>query len=298
MRQFKTVLMAARPNFLLLSVSVVLLAAVLASYQGVNWSWWVFAITLLGAVLAHAAVNLLNEYQDNLSGLDFITDKTPFSGGSGALQANPMASKAVFNTFKVCLLLLVVIGLSFIYLKGWQVLPIGVVGLLIVVFYTSKITKLPWVCLIAPGLAFGPLMILGSYFVLTGELSWLAFSLSLIPFFLVNNLLLLNQVPDLKADEKVGRYNILMKLGVRKGIYVFAAFEFLAFVSFIFSVYNFKLPMSLFWILTLLILVIPMVIIALRDYDNPGKLMPALAMNVIINLATPFLIALGLWLNL
>ncbi len=289
--------MAARPNFLLLSVSVVLLAAALASYEGVNWSWWVFVITLLGAVLAHAAVNLLNEYQDNLSGLDFMTDKTPFSGGSGALQANPLASQAVLNAFKLCLLLLVVIGGNFIYLKGWQILPIGLVGLLIVIFYTSKITKSPWLCLISPGLAFGPLMILGSYFVLTGELSWLAFSLSLVPFFLVNNLLLLNQIPDLKADEKVGRYNILMKLGVRNGIYIFATFEFLAFASFVLSVYAFNLPITLFWVLTLLIVVIPMVIIALRDYDNASKFMPALAMNVISNLLAPFFIAVGLWLN-
>ncbi|BCN93465.1 1,4-dihydroxy-2-naphthoate octaprenyltransferase [Thiomicrorhabdus immobilis] len=254
-------------------------------------------MTMLGALLAHIAVNLLNEYQDNLSGLDFMTAKTPFSGGSGALQLNPNAANAVLNTFRVSVLLLIGLGIAFLFLKGWQILPIGVVGLSIVILYTSKITKSPWFCLISPGLAFGPLMVLGSYFVLTGQLSWLVLSLSMVPFFLVNNLLLLNQLPDLQADKKVGRYNILMKLGVRPSIYVFAGFELLAFLSLLITVYWFGLPVEILLAAVMFVLAIPMVQIALRHYDNPKSLMPALAMNVIINVFTPVLMAVGLWIN-
>lgn len=289
--------MASRPKFLLLSISVVVLAASIASYQGIDWSWWLLAMALCGAVLAHVAVNLLNEYQDNLSGLDFITVKTPFSGGSGALQLNPNGSTAVLNTFKVSILLLIGLGIGFIFLKGWQVLPIGIIGLLIVVLYTSKITKSPWLCLITPGLAFGPLMVLGCYFVLTGELTWLALSLSMVPFFLVNNLLLLNQVPDFQADRKVGRYNVLMKFGVRQSIYIFAVFELLALLSLLNSWYWFALPIEILLASVMFVLAIPMVQIALRHYDSPKTFMSALAMNVIINLLTPVLMAAGLWMN-
>jgi len=272
------------------------MAASIARFQGFSWPWWLFLVTALGAVLAHVAVNLLNEFQDNQSGLDFITNKTPFSGGSGALQLNPQASESVLNSFKVIVLALVLLGLLLVYLKGWQLLPIGIVGLAVIALYTSKITKSPLMCLIAPGLAFGPLMVVGSYFVLTGEISALVVALSLVPFFLVNNLLLLNQVPDLKADKQVGRYNILMKIGVARAMYLFSVFVLLALFSLLITINYFELPNTTMLGLLGFILAIPMIIITLKYYDNLDKLMPALGMNVIINISIPALIALGLWL--
>jgi len=260
--------MASRPNFLVLSFSVVLMAASIASFQGFSWSWWLFSITTLGAVLAHAAVNLLNEFEDNKSGLDFMTDKTPFSGGSGALQLNPQAAESVLKTFKVILIALILLGLLFVYLKGWQILPIGIIGLAVIALYTSKITKSPFICLIATGLAFGPLMVVGSFFILTGEISFLAIALSMVPFFLVNNLLLLNQVPDLQADQKVGRHNILMKLGVARGMYVFSVFVVLALATFLVSLRYFELPYTVLFGLFGFFLAIPMLLIVLKHYDN------------------------------
>jgi len=272
------------------------MAASIASFQGFNWSWWLFVMTISGAVLAHAAVNLLNEFQDNQSGLDFMTDKTPFSGGSGALQLNPQASESVLKSFKVIVIALMLLGSLFVYLKGWQILPIGIVGLAVIALYTSKITKSPLICLIAPGLAFGPLMVVGSYFVLTGEISTLVLALSMVPFFLVNNLLLLNQVPDLQADKKVGRNNILMKFGVARAMYIFALFVVLALAMFLVSIRYFELPRTVWLGLFGFLLAIPMILIILRHYDNREKLMSALGMNVIINISIPALIALGLWL--
>lgn len=288
--------MASRPNFLILSISVVLMAASIASFQGFSWPWWLFTITTIGAILAHAAVNLLNELQDNQSGLDFMTDKTPFSGGSGALQLNPHAAESVWNSFKVIVMALILLGLLFVYLKGWQILPIGILGLAVIALYTSKITKSPLMCLISPGLAFGPLMVVGSFFILTGEISALVLSLSMIPFFLVNNLLLLNQVPDLQADKKVGRHNILMKYGVAKGMYIFALFVVLALAIFLVSIRYFDLPNITLLGLLGFVLAVPMILIVLKHYDNLEKLMPALGMNVIMNISIPALIALGLWL--
>ncbi len=89
----------------------------------------------------------------------------------------------------------------------------GLLGVVLIVTYTSRITRYPWLCLIAPGLAFGPFMVVGGFMVLTGEFSWLAFWVSWIPFLLVNNLLLLNQFPDEAADRRLGRFNIIMRLG-------------------------------------------------------------------------------------
>ena len=93
----------------------------------------------------------------------------------------------------------------FVFTVGILLLPLGLLGIALIVFYTQWITKRPIICLVAPGLAFGPLMVLGTHFVLTGSYSWTAFAASLVPGFLVSDLLLLNQFPDVEADKTVGR---------------------------------------------------------------------------------------------
>jgi len=290
----KTLLLTARPPFLLLSLSIVLLGTAIALYQGAQWSTGLFVLIMLGALLSHAAVNMLNEYQDFQSGLDATTDKTPFSGGSGALPNHPEAAPYVLNIVKIILFLLVLLGGYFVVLKGWQILPLGLLGVLLIVTYTSNITRLPWVCFIAPGLAFGPVMVLSIYFVWTGGFSWLAACLSLIPFFLVNNLLLLNQVPDLKADQAVGRFNILMKHGVKAGFQLFALFVVLAYVALFLAIIVFNLP-NLVWLAFMGgVLVVPMLKIIFASDEKIDKLRSALGMNVIINILTPAMIAFGL----
>jgi 1,4-dihydroxy-2-naphthoate octaprenyltransferase len=293
-KMLKTLLLTCRPQFLLLSLSVVLLGSAIAIYEGAPWSSLLFVLIVSGAILSQVAVNILNEYQDFHSGLDSVTQKTPFSGGSGALQKNPQAAPLVFKILLGVLGFLVILGGYFIFLKGWALLPLGLIGLLVILTYTTKITRLPWVCLIAPGFAFGPLMVLGTYFVWTGSFSALALALSLVPFFLINNLLLLNQIPDIEADRTVGRFNVLMKLGVKAGQGIFIGFVLLAFLSLSITIIAFDLP-NLVWLGLLgLFIGLPMVKIVLQFDQNIDKLMPALTMNVIITLLTPVLIAVGL----
>ncbi|MCF6253827.1 MAG: prenyltransferase [Thiomicrorhabdus sp.] len=290
----KTILLATRPPFLLLSLSVVVLGTAIALYQGAIWSSSLFMLVLLTAVLAHAAVNLLNEYQDFQSGLDAMTDKTPFSGGSGALPNNPQAAPYVLNAFLVVMGALIVLGGYLIFLTGWSLLPLGIIGLLLILFYTQTITRFPWLCLIAPGIAFGPIMIVGIDLVWSNSFSWLALSLSLVPFFWVNNLLLLSQIPDLTADKRIGRFNILMKHGVHMGTRIFMVFALLAYVSLAMSMVIFQLPSAVLLAFSGMLLLIPMLNGLLKYTENSEKLPSILGMNVIINIITPLLIALGL----
>jgi 1,4-dihydroxy-2-naphthoate octaprenyltransferase len=41
----------------------------------------------------HVAVNALNEASDYKTGIDFNTERTPFSGGSGTLPAEQLSSR-------------------------------------------------------------------------------------------------------------------------------------------------------------------------------------------------------------
>lgn len=286
----------SRPPFLLLTLSVVCLGGALAFYSGAIWSHGLFGLILIGAFAAHASVNMLNEAHDARSGLDAITQRTPFSGGSGALQTYPQAINAVESTAYALLGLVIAIGAYFIYLRGWGLLPLGLLGIIVVLSYTPKITRSPWLCLIAPGLGFGPLMVMGTYFVLMGSYSWLAFAISLIPFFLVNNLLLLNQFPDFEADKQIGRRNLLVLAGHQASMRVFQAFLLSAFLTLLLLVALEYLPLwALLGGLTL-IFALPLALKVKRDHSDLHQLKPALAWNVAVNLLTPLLLAIGLYI--
>ncbi|GAB6034171.1 prenyltransferase [Galenea microaerophila] len=290
-----------RPFFLVLTLAVVHLGIALAVYEGASFSYRLYFLTLMAALSAHASVNMLNEYEDYLSGLDNLTQRTPFSGGSGRLQAYPdLAKQAAYWVRHIAYGLLgisITIGIYFVFLRGWQLLPLGVVGVILIVAYTRKITRQPWLCLVAPGIAFGPIMVMGSYFVFAGHYSWSSFAVSLIPFFLVNNLLLLNQIPDEEADRKVGRYNLIMLLGRARSLSIFQFFLLGSYLLLLLLVAIQWLPTWALLGLLTLVLAVPLFFKIHHAHQDIEQLLPLLAWNVIINIVTPLLIALGLYLH-
>lgn len=213
MSETGAVVRAARPNFLVLAPLCAGLGVALAWQQGEPPSLLDTLLVLVGALLAHAAVNLLNEYEDFVSGLDLITRRTPFSGGSGAIPDTPTAANRVLLAALGTLGLVVAIGLYFLWLRGLPMLVLGAAGVVLVLTYTRWITRSPIICLLAPGLGFGPVMILGSLVALGARLDTAALTVSTISLLLVSELLLVNQLPDAEADAKVGRRHLVITLG-------------------------------------------------------------------------------------
>lgn len=216
----KTIARASRPDFLILAPLCVLLGVQIAFRQGVPLSLPDLLLVLTAALLAHAAVNLLNEYEDFRSGLDLITQRTPFSGGSGALPEHPVAARAVLWAGIACLLGVVAIGGYFVALRGWPLLLIGLPGLLLVVGYTRWITRSPAMCLLAPGLGFGPVMLLGSLVALGGHMDAAGLLAAGSVLLFTSELLLINQFPDIAADQQVGRRHLPIILGPARAAWV------------------------------------------------------------------------------
>jgi 1,4-dihydroxy-2-naphthoate octaprenyltransferase len=254
-------------------------------------------LAFVGAVAAHISVNALNEYFDFRSGLDMRTTPTPFSGGSGTLPAEPGLARSALATGLVTLALTALIGIYFLTVWGWALLPLGLLGLVVVFFYTDWITRYPFLCLIAPGLGFGPLMVMGTDFVLTGSYSWTAFIASLVPFFLVSDLLLLNQFPDVEADESVGRRHYPIIVGRKTSSLIYIGFILGAFLSVVVGVIFGYLPTWTLLALIALALAIPVCAGVYRHAEDLEKLMPYLGMNVLLNIVLPVLAGVGLLLG-
>jgi 1,4-dihydroxy-2-naphthoate octaprenyltransferase len=284
-----------RPNFLVLTPACVLLGIATAFWSGASLNPLYIILIFAGALMAHTSVNALNEYQDFKSGLDLITVKTPFSGGTKSLPENPQKAHLALITGLVSLILTACIGVYFLIQRGPWLLPVGLLGIIIIYTYTPFITRHPLLCLIAPGLGFGPLMVMGTDFMLTGHYSWTAAWASLTPFFLVSDLLLLNQFPDVEADRQFGRDHLPIRIGRPLSAIVYIVFLILTYVSIIVGCLLKLLPSGALMGLVTLILAIPVMRGVVRHADDIPGLIPFMIKNVIINISTPVFVALGLF---
>jgi 1,4-dihydroxy-2-naphthoate octaprenyltransferase len=297
MKDWKALLGPMRLPFVILAPVCVLVGVGTAYWTTGHVNWFYFVLTLIGGIAAHISVNSFNEYFDFKTGLDARTQRTPFSGGSGTLQARPELERGALTIAWIAFAVTAVTGGYFTYVWGWQALPLGILGLVLLYGYTAWMVYDPILCLVAPGLGFGPLMVLSTYFALTGTYSWQAFVASLVPFFLVSDLLLLNQFPDVEADRSIGRRHFPILLGRVASGYIYITFLVAAYLVIAFGVLLGLLPpLSLLGLLTL-VFGVQVIRNILANSENIPALIPSMGQNVLINLLTPVLLAIGLFIR-
>jgi len=286
-----------RVPFLILTPVCVFLGMSTVVANKADISLLLLLLALSGALLAHISVNTINEYLDFKSGLDLLTVKTPFSGGSGTLPQNPEVAGTVLKIGAISLAVVLLIGSYFVWKHGAEIIPLGIAGLILIVTYTGWINKHPFLCLIAPGTGFGFLMVVGTQFVLQGEYTTMSWLIALIPFLLVNNLLLLNQYPDIQADASVGRNHFPIAYGVNRSNIVYGAFAFITAAIIISYVLLGYLPVSG------LIALLPMPLAffsltgAVKHGARIGNFPQYLKANVAVTILTPVLLGISLSLG-
>jgi 1,4-dihydroxy-2-naphthoate polyprenyltransferase len=281
----------ARAPFLLLPPTLVASGAAAAAWDG-HFSWLHTMMALVGLVVLHMAVNILNEWSDMRSGIDLETERTPFSGGSGTLPSGGMSSRTALGFGLVCSAVGLGIGLWFIPRIGAALIPIMVLGAVSVLAYTDLLARMG-IGEIAAGFGLGAGPVMGTALVQDGSWSRAAIAASIPAFFMTFNLLLLNEFPDEKADRTGGRRNLVILLGRRTAALVYAAAAVATPLSIAIAVViGWLPPLALVGTLPSLLLVKPLQW-AFDDTDQPVPI-PALGANVAWNLATNSFIALGL----
>lgn len=297
MSKCKVIVATIRVPFLILSPVCVFIGLSLAIWKTgqVNPVYVVF-VFLLG-LLAHISVNALNEYVDFKTGLDAITTKTPFNGGSGILQKYPQYAWIPLQVGIICAALATLIGIGLAVAAGPLLLLITAPALLIILTYTPWMNRIPILGLIAPGTVFGICTVLSTEFVLTGNISWNGFLVSLIPFFLVNDFILLNQFPDAEADQMVGRRNLPITIGKHKSAIVYVSFLAATYAVILFGVvFNFFPFACLLGLLTGA-LAVPVCSRVLQFADDSPRLISAQGLNILLVVITPVLVGIGFLLG-
>ena len=286
----KTWLLETRPQFLLLPFMLIISGTAAAWFDG-SINVFYALLALVGLLLCHASVNILNDYVDYKSGVDLQTRRTPFSGGSGILPAKKLTPKQVLWFGITCLLLAVPVGIFFAIAQGWQLLPLLAVAILCILLYTPVILKThfpEW----SPGIGLGLLPILGAYYIQTGHYTFSALVAAVPAGFLVLNLLLLNEFPDTEADSVASRKTLPITQGKTKAAVFYTVFTSLTYIWIISMVSAGYLPKTGL----LALLTLPFAVKAVQGafkHDDPGKLVPALGNNVITVLGIPLLMGIG-----
>ncbi len=238
----KTYLKALRLPFLLGSI-IPLITATAFVFHRESFSLLPFVIALIGVGALHLGSNLLNDYYDS-KGSDPINIRlTPFSGGSRVIQENEIHPNTVLALSILFFSIGIACGIWFTLWGRPYVLLIGLCGLLAGWTYSSPPLKLMSRGLGEPLIffAFGPLITLGTYYVMTDSLSWSAFLLGFPNGFFIMAVIWINEFPDYQADLEANKKNLVVRIGLSRARYLYSLIMFLPFPVIILLIYSIDL---------------------------------------------------------
>ncbi len=285
-----------RANFLILTVVTVFagLAASFYEYHSINFLN--AFLCMVGALLAHMAVNVFNNYFDFKMGIDQHTLKTPFSGGVDVIVEGRIKPSTAFYTGVLCLTGAGLVGIYFLKMFFWILFPILLYGGISVYFYTSYLSRFSGLSEIIAGTNYG-LISVGAFITQRGLVSPVALAVFVPVSILVGILLFLNEFPDVEVDKMAGRKHLVILLGRRNASRLYVVLLTIMYSSVVFLVVSRILPVTCLLALTTLPFGWKAGKITLKSYDNIEELIPALASNLFVVLFTISLLAVGLFLG-
>jgi len=174
-----------------------------------------FALVVLGLVFAHAASNLFNDYWDAKHGIDTSKDYFRPAYMPHPSLSGMMSPQGLFSLGMVHLVGMVAIAAYFVELRGPFVLVFAGLGVLFLVLYAGGPLPLKRIGLGEPAVfaVWGPLMVGGTFYVLSGTLpAWVL--IASIPYAVsVTTVLFGKHIDKIEYDTKLGVRTVPVILG-------------------------------------------------------------------------------------
>lgn len=289
MKKSKAILLLLRLPFLTVTIGAVFVGTAFARWQQHEFDPLRFLLALFGSCFFHIACNVANDYFDFKSGNDALNKYaiTPFSGGSRMVLDGFVQPREALTVSIVFAVLGSAIG---IYLNavssGNFVLFIGIAALFLVYGYNGFPLRLVNKGLgeIAIFLAWGPFIVLGSYYVQAQSISSYWPWIVAIPSGILTTLvLLINEFADKEADESTGRKTWVILFGFKASMILYFLLAISCYIVVIIGILLGGWPL-----LSLLVfLTIPMPIMAFRvgwkNIGNWAEFFPAIKMTILMN---------------
>jgi 1,4-dihydroxy-2-naphthoate polyprenyltransferase len=276
-----------------------LLASAIAAANGMSLAVWKFGVfdlffavlTFAGVLSLHASVDLLNDYWDYRRGIDKITKRTKYSGGTGVLPEKLLNPKMVYKIGIVFLAIGALLGIYFVAVRGVTIAIILAFAILAIYFYSTKIVNL------GLGEVFvmikGTMIVLGSFYVQVGFIEPAAIYVGVIVGMLSASVLLVNSFPDYHADRRSGRRTLVILLGKQKAAKIIFLPIIAPYIFIIIGIFlGYTKPFSLICLVSL-----PYVYKIIKNigkHENLDKFVPAMAATVMYARITGILLAISL----
>jgi 1,4-dihydroxy-2-naphthoate polyprenyltransferase len=276
-----------------------LLASLIAAVNGIAISVWknnIFdpvygLLTICGVICLHTSVDLFNDYWDYKKGIDTITTRTKFSGGTGVLPEKLLKPRTVYFAAVMFLILGMIVGIYFITVRGVIILLILIFATLSIYFYSTNIANA------GLGEVFvtvkGALIVLGSYYVQTGNLDPTAVFVGIIIGLLSACVLLVNSFPDYDADRIKGKKTLTGILGKKCTTRVLLVMMSLIYTMIIIGVLTNITPIYSIVALLSLPLAARVIKRLIREHDNLRELVSSMTDMILCSRITGTLTALS-----
>ncbi len=214
--KLKAWVQASRPPFFIATLIPLTAGAVIAGKQG-SFTVLPFALVLVASFLVHFATNIANDYFDHMQG----TDAGDSIGGSRVLQDGKISLAELRTAIIFLYVIAAIIGSGLAWsIKLWAILPLMAIAAFSSLFYVAPPVRYGYHGLgeLFVGINMGPVMVLGSSWVLLGHVDWTALPISIPIGLMVSLILYYQSIPDIDTDQQAGKRTLAVRLGKKKAL--------------------------------------------------------------------------------
>jgi 1,4-dihydroxy-2-naphthoate octaprenyltransferase len=290
-------LMATRPAFLTVTLFAGFIGLASAYADGVPIDLLTAGMSLLFGLVAHAGINVLNDYYDALNGTDDANNERifPFTGGSRFIQNGVLSRRETAIFGGILMLLVVVAGIWLMLVSDAALLWIGAAGLFIGWAYSAPPFKLNSRGLGEIGVWAGfALIAIGSDVVQRGTFSVKPLIAVASYALLVTDLLFINQFPDEKADGIAGKRHWVVRLGHHKARWLYAVIAAAAYLWLAAAVWGGALPRLALLALASAVLSLQAARTLIQHSATPSSLTPAIQQTIAAAALHGLLLSIGI----
>ena len=189
----------------------IVIGTTLSLYYSIKIDWFLLPIVLICGVVVHFGSNLVSEYYDYKKGVD----REYTYGSSRVLVENLMKPKQVLNGGLLLLAIGLALGLVLVYMRGYPMLLLGLVGVLGGYLYSAPPFGYKYHAFgdIMIFFLFGPLMVIGTYLSLTGNYMYELWLISIPTGCLVCSIVQSNNHRDITHDTEAGVKSVSILIG-------------------------------------------------------------------------------------
>jgi 1,4-dihydroxy-2-naphthoate octaprenyltransferase len=176
-----------------------------------RFSWLPFLAALAGGMLLHSGTNVINEVFDVRKGIDTITSPRM----SHAVVKGRVSERGAYVFAIALFAAAVAVGTYLVWLRGLPIVGLGLLGIVAGYTYTAPPFQYKYRAMGLPVvfILMGPIMVIGSYFAVTGLWNVQAVVLSVPVGLLVAAILHGNEWRDISEDTRAGIVTMSSRIG-------------------------------------------------------------------------------------